>query len=141
MGCSWGIDFKRHFLSLAISNTFKPLMCQCLACRNSPPRIKVRYGTKKVFKIFVDAVPKGERSARVVFVETIPIYFKNGNPRVVAKVLQEPTQSVLICKVRDLVFDYHGQGLHTIVQLLVPNGKDDAFMHCVNALHDNNSEQ
>ena len=129
------------FLSLTNSNTFKPFMCQCLACRNSLVRIKVRHGTKKVLKIFVDVPPKGAWCARVVFVETIPSYFKNGNPRTVAKVMQEPTQSVYICKVRKLAFDYHSQGLHTFVQLLFLNVKDDALIHCVYALHDNNSEQ
>lgn len=135
-GCDWVLISRAAIVpSLSILHIFKPLMCQCLTCRDSLLGIKVGHGTNRIFKIFVDALPKGERSARVVFVETITSDLENGDPRiVVANMVKEPTHSSAKYEIWRSITT--AKGSPSLVQLVFPNGKDDAFVHRVNALHD-----
>lgn len=74
-------------------------MLQCLTRRNPLPRIETRHGTYKTFKVIINTLPEHERLARSLLVESIASHFKNRNPWIVAKMLEEPIESVFICKV------------------------------------------
>ena len=74
-------------------------MLQCLTRRNPFPWIEMRHGTYKAFKVIINTPPEHEWLARSLLVESIASHFKNRNPRIIAKMLQEPIKSVFVCKI------------------------------------------
>ena len=77
-------------------------MCQCLVRREPLRWIQT---TNKIFEVRVGAFPQRERLTRVSLVKAVLNNFKNLASRTVAKMLQEPIQSVLVRKLRDLALE------------------------------------
>jgi hypothetical protein len=80
-------------------------MRYCLAPREPLHWIKVRQTTNKIFEVCINVRPWRERLPRVSLIEAVPNNVEDLAPRAVAKMLQEPTQSVFIRKIGDLALE------------------------------------
>jgi hypothetical protein len=105
------------------SSTVKLLVRQCLASRDSLCGVEVRHGANQIFGVSADSAPQREWSARIVSVESKQRCFENGNPGVVAKILQNGVHSNLVCKVGQLPFDHDSQRVISSSRSSLPTAK------------------
>lgn len=94
----------------------------------------MRHGTYKAFKIIINTIPGREWLTWGLLVKPIPGHFKNTNPRIITKIPQEPTESVFICKVRDLALNYNTQRIDTLLQFVFSDCENDALINSADAL-------
>ena len=85
--------------------------------------------------------PQGEWLSWVLLVEATLKDFKHPAPRILLpKMPQERVEPILVRKIRHLPLEYDSQKLFARGQLLIVDGKDDAFDHSVDALHSRTSQ-
>lgn len=118
---------------LLISNIFKQFVCQCFMSHGSLPRVKIHHSTDRTSKVIINPLQKRNQSARLFFVKTIPSYLKTRAQGLSPRCFRNSFRLSLSAKYEIYPLDYNGQGGHTLIQILFPDGKDESFVQRKNA--------